>query len=103
MRVESYQTNPCQRYRDTIDRERGLRTKSNAATFLFLLSWALSPELELPGIYFATSRVLGEDSSAERSCQLIFTGGFWDAGVKNEETAVSVDDLLAKFDKYYGD
>jgi hypothetical protein len=62
-------------------------TKSKAAIFrlVSLISFLWCPS----GSYIPTRSVLGVSSFGARSCQIIFSGGFWEVGVKNEATAVS--------------
>jgi hypothetical protein len=43
------------------------------------------------GSYFPTRRVFGVFSFGARSCHTIFSGGFWDAGVKKDATAVATE------------
>lgn len=71
---------------------RVLLTKSNEA--IFFLSPCAIAELDSLGTYLPTKRVLGTSSLGARSCQTIFSGGFWEVGVKNDDRAFSIKPLI---------
>ena len=73
-------------------------TKSNAAILRRFASppvgcWSFAASLA--GSYLPTRRLSGASSFGARSCHVIFSGGFWEDGVKNDATAVSISRMSA--------
>jgi hypothetical protein len=74
-------------------------TRSKAAIFFFGAAGGASLNAAgVPGgTYFPTMREVGVSSFTDLSDQVIGSGGFWELGLKNEETALSTFQLGSKF------
>lgn len=81
-----------------------LLTKSKAATFRLFESLSGSDAVAevVDGSYLPTRSVLAVFASGPLSCHATFSGGFCDAGVKNEETVDSNRTLISSYSKFTG-
>lgn len=79
------------------------RTKSKAAIFFLgeVGEVALDAGDVPGGTYLPTTREVGVSSFTALSDQVIGSGGFWEVGLKNEETASSILQLGSKFHQHY--